>query len=131
LQRLFSTFPAGLPGLGLLLLRAALGMTTLIQGAVYLSVQSDTSVWTSFVGIAAIVCGVLILLGFLTPVIGALLFASGLITAFFLLSAAIQISASPVIYGIILSSAVVLLGPGAFSLDAHLFGRREIIIPKN
>lgn len=106
-------------------------MTTLIQGAVYLSVQSDTSVWTSFVGIAAIVCGVLILLGFLTPVIGALLFASGLITAFFLLSAAIQISASPVIYGIILSSAVVLLGPGAFSLDAHLFGRREIIIPKN
>ena len=25
--------------------------------------------------------------------------------------------------------ALVLLGPGAFSLDARLFGRREIIIP--
>jgi hypothetical protein len=25
--------------------------------------------------------------------------------------------------------AVVFLGPGAFSLDARLFGRREIIIP--
>ncbi len=25
--------------------------------------------------------------------------------------------------------ALVFLGPGAFSLDARLFGRREIIIP--
>jgi len=28
-----------------------------------------------------------------------------------------------------ISIALVLLGPGAFSLDARLFGRREIIIP--
>jgi hypothetical protein len=27
------------------------------------------------------------------------------------------------------TAALVLLGPGAFSLDAHLFGRREIMIP--
>ncbi|MBB6145769.1 putative membrane protein YphA (DoxX/SURF4 family) [Silvibacterium bohemicum] len=30
----------------------------------------------------------------------------------------------------IMSIALVLLGPGAVSLDAHLFGRREIIIPE-
>jgi hypothetical protein len=29
----------------------------------------------------------------------------------------------------VMSIAITLLGPGAFSLDAHLFGRREIIIP--
>ena len=29
-----------------------------------------------------------------------------------------------------LSAALVLLGPGALSLDARLFGRREIIIPE-
>jgi hypothetical protein len=26
--------------------------------------------------------------------------------------------------------AVALIGPGAYSLDARLFGRREIIIPR-
>jgi hypothetical protein len=30
----------------------------------------------------------------------------------------------------IMAAAIVFLGPGAFSLDARLFGRREIIIPQ-
>jgi len=30
----------------------------------------------------------------------------------------------------VIAAAVICLGPGAFSLDARLFGRREIIIPK-
>ena len=127
LQRLFSTFPAGLPGLGLLLLRAALGITMLFQVTVYFSVQSVSSLWTFFAGIFVIVCSVLILLGFLTPVIGAFLFLGGLIATIFSFPVPVQ----TVIYEIILSVAVVLLVPGAFSVDAKLFGRREIVIPKN
>jgi uncharacterized membrane protein YphA (DoxX/SURF4 family) len=34
------------------------------------------------------------------------------------------------IYLAVISLAIVLLGPGAFSLDARLFGRREIVIPE-
>ncbi|HEX3543577.1 MAG TPA: hypothetical protein VHT31_03545 [Candidatus Acidoferrum sp.] len=30
---------------------------------------------------------------------------------------------------IVMAAAIALLGPGAFSLDARLFGRREILIP--
>jgi hypothetical protein len=30
---------------------------------------------------------------------------------------------------VVMTAALVLTGPGAFSLDARLFGRREIIIP--
>ena len=126
LQRLFSTFPAGLPGSGLFLLRAMLGITAIVQGK-YLAEQSDSSVWTFFLGISAIVGGVLLLIGFLTPVIGVLLFTVNLIAAIFLISDSSQI----LIYEIILSASVVLLGPGAFSIDAKLFGRREIIILKN
>jgi hypothetical protein len=33
------------------------------------------------------------------------------------------------VFVIIITSAIVLLGPGALSLDARLFGCREIIIP--
>lgn len=34
------------------------------------------------------------------------------------------------IFFVIVSLAIALLGPGAFSLDAYLFGRREIVIPR-
>ena len=30
---------------------------------------------------------------------------------------------------IILAVTIALLGPGAFSLDARMFGRREILVP--
>ncbi len=32
---------------------------------------------------------------------------------------------------LVIAAAVVCLGPGAFSVDARLFGRREVIIPKH
>ena len=36
-----------------------------------------------------------------------------------------------VTFALVIAVALVCLGPGAFSVDARLFGRREVIIPKN
>jgi len=38
-------------------------------------------------------------------------------------------SKEAIVFAIAVLFGIVVLGPGAFSLDARLFGRREIIIP--
>jgi uncharacterized membrane protein YphA (DoxX/SURF4 family) len=71
----------------------------------------------------SLIAGVCLLIGFLTPVV-AVVIGLGAV-AFGILSG--------VSYGvlavIILATAIVLIGPGAFSIDARLFGHREILIP--
>jgi hypothetical protein len=61
-----------------------------------------------------------ILLGFVTPVTAILI---GLISITFAFSSLAQL-----IDIVVLSAAIALLGPGAFSIDARMFGRREILI---
>ena len=65
--------------------------------------------------------------GFLTPVIGSLIFVSGIL---FIIVSQRDASFFFVTHLTILSFVTTLLGPGAYSIDARLFGRREIILPK-
>lgn len=132
LLRLFTpTFPGGRAGAGLLLLRAALGSTAVIKGGAHLSGQDGAQLVPLMVGFLAVVGGTSLLIGCLTPLACIL---SGSCSA--LLTNTESLSAVPLGDGLSLllvpcvSAAVVLLGPGAFSLDARLFGRREIIIPQ-
>jgi uncharacterized membrane protein YphA (DoxX/SURF4 family) len=84
------------------------------------------------VGLLAVASGALLLLGFLTKAtcVLVILGSLGIALSWF--------PASPLnffdtklslLFVIIMAAAIILLGPGAFSLDARLFGRREIIIP--
>jgi uncharacterized membrane protein YphA (DoxX/SURF4 family) len=129
LQRLFSTFPRGWPGAGLLLLRAAIGVTTIMQGWLYLG---NLTLETGAVGLLSIASGVLLLIGYLTPVAGTVAGVGTLGIALSWFPAAPQNlfdAKLPAVLAIIMSAAIVFLGPGACSIDARLFGRREIVIP--
>jgi hypothetical protein len=133
LQRLFSTFPGGWPGVGLLLLRMAVGITAAAAGTAPLIAAGEAaSFGLLLVSAIAIACGLLLLVGFLTPG-AAVLVGLG--------SAGLTLPGCPALAGsllaltpsggfvLVMALAIVLLGPGAFSLDSYLFGRREIVIP--
>jgi uncharacterized membrane protein YphA (DoxX/SURF4 family) len=83
-------------------------------------------------GLPAVAGGALLIIGFLTPV-SAILAGLGSIGIAFSWTPAPKpnwIDLRLVTFFVTLMAAVVFcLGPGAFSLDSRLFGRREIIIP--
>lgn len=123
--RLFSAFPNGRPGLGLLLLRLAVGVAVVVRGIHGASSQLD---WESALGVAGAAGGALLLAGFLTPL--AALWVAGALA----LSRPLATSGGPGDLSALLllsdCGALALLGPGAWSVDARLFGRREILIPR-
>ena len=130
---MFSTFPGGWPGVGLLLLRGAVSIIALRQGAYYLTAPDNPTLTTWTTGLLAIAVGASLLLGFLTPVGSAIagLGCAGLALAWFPTPVPNLVEQGLcAILVITVASAIVLLGPGAISIDARLFGRREIIIPR-
>ena len=117
MQRLFSTFPGGWPSLGLLLLRVAIGVSAVTDAVGYLAGHPDAGIALWFAGVSAIACAALLVFGFLTPIAGAVLALCVVITPFLRLNA---------LQTLAVTIAIVLRGPGALSIDARRFGRREI-----
>jgi len=115
----------------LLLLRAVFGITLLVQGGFYLQGPGPTpGAW--FVGLGALAGGVLMVIGFLTPIVGAIVAIGAIARGLSLLPACAPTlfdSRTPVVLAVTMLLTIVVLGPGAASVDARIFGRREIIIP--
>ena len=136
-QKLFSAFPAGWPGLGLILLRIAVALGTITQGfnaLTALSGPSGPAFIVRFLGFLAITGGLFLLAGFLTPVAGGAATIGYLamgVSQLLTTDAARHGDALLALHLAMISLALVLLGPGAISLDARLFGRREIIISES
>ncbi|MGA9553381.1 MAG: hypothetical protein WBR30_14120 [Candidatus Sulfotelmatobacter sp.] len=134
MQRPYSRFPGSWPGLGLLLLRAAIGLTLVVQGIVYLAAVQDVGIAVFAACGLAILSGVALVVGFLAPVACALAILVTLGVAVLPPAAGSWnlFSGTPLIFDLLIMALVSgLLGPGAFSLDAHLFGRRKIVIPRS
>jgi hypothetical protein len=127
---LFCTFPDGRPGLGLLLLRGLVSVTLVTQAVAQLT--TGVSLLNLCVaGIALLIAGCL-LVGFLTPIVAIVIGLGAVLLAFLDLSLPIQSpfgTLQTLLNVIVLSAVIFFLGPGAFSFDARMFGRREIRIP--
>jgi uncharacterized membrane protein YphA (DoxX/SURF4 family) len=86
-----------------------------------------------FTGMLAMAVGVALLIGLLTPIASALAacgyFVMG-ISSLLATDVSRHTGALIALDLAAISLAAFLLGPGAFSLDARLFGRRRIIIPE-
>ena len=119
MRRLFSTFARGWPGIGLLLIRVIAGGALIRDG--YQNLQVAHTNASLLIGLAAIADAVLLIVGLWTPIAGCVV---------------VSLAALEVLIGhdhpypatllAAIGAALVLVGPGALSLDARLFGWKRI-----
>ena len=102
------------------------------QAAAYLGDKSEPGFLILAVVAVISAVGVLLLIGFLTRLVALVAAMAGVSSVLFSFpgvnSGPLLVPMTAVLFAVI-AVAVACLGPGAFSLDARLFGRREIIIP--
>lgn len=123
MQRLFSTFANGWPGKGLLIQR---GLVAAIIAYCFITNLGKTPHFSAFLmQLIAAGAGLLLLIGLWTPIAGALV-------AFFELWMVLTRTGDPWLPVIlaILGGTLAMIGPGAWSADAHLFGRKHIELYK-
>ena len=119
MQRLFSNFADGWPGAGLLLQRI-LTATLLVRFGI-IDLTGESSFSSKIPQVIGACAGILFLVGLWTPIVGALIAVSELWIA-------ITLAPDPWI-SILLATfggTVAAIGPGAWSIDARLFGRKHI-----
>jgi len=126
-QRLFSGFANGLPGTGLLLLRLLAGAALIHFGIADL--REAPPLPTAVLQIIGIGAGILLLVGLWTPVAGTL---AALVNVWIGLSRYVTHSGDPwiAIIQAVLGAVLAMVGPGAWSIDARLFGRKRIDMPE-
>ena len=121
MRRLFSTFAHGWPGAGLLLMRLVVGTTLIIRGVT--SLWNDPPILLTVLSVLTAGAGILLLAGLWTPVAGTLVAAIE-VWKIFLQPENLWLY---ILLGT-LGAALAMVGPGAWSVDARLFGWKRIEI---
>ena len=119
MQRLFSTFADGWPGGGLLLQRLLAGGVLVYCGIA--SVAAAPHVELAAPQILGAAAGALLLAGLWTPLAGSLV---AIVEAWIAFSHPGNPSMRLMLA--VLGASLAMIGPGAWSVDARLFGRKQI-----
>jgi uncharacterized membrane protein YphA (DoxX/SURF4 family) len=123
LRRLFSTFARGFPGAGLLLMRLVAGAFLIAHGIGNFQVRMPFE--ASILDILAVGDGALLVVGLWTPIAGSLVVIITVLNTPTRLG-----NPCPSIPLSAIGAALALIGPGAWSLDAWLFGWKRIDIER-
>jgi uncharacterized membrane protein YphA (DoxX/SURF4 family) len=131
LQRTFSSFPSGSPGYALLLLRLVVGASAAIQSGLMVASVHPTLSMTTVAAVSFGVAGLTVIVGFLTPIASLLACLGGawVMMTYSLGEPKLLFDSRMAQFEfLVIALALAILGPGAISLDARLFGRREVTI---
>jgi len=129
LQRLFSTFPNSWPGLGLLLLRISLSIALIYFVTAGPSAGRPSESTPFAPDLIAALAGFFLIAGLWTPVMGSLVAIDETWIALSPYSSRREEVWIHLLLAI-LSVSVAMLGPGAWSIDARLFGRKRFDIDR-
>ena len=122
MQRLFSTFANGWPGKALLIQRLITGAALFFSAVALL--EKGVPPVSSAPQLIAAAAGFFLVLGLWTPLMGALVAIAELWIAF----ASLDNSWIAILLGT-LGATLAMIGPGAWSVDAKLFGRKQLETP--
>lgn len=112
-------FPAGAPGVALLLLRVSLAAAILEGASDCQELGFAPLLWAAVTAECVLLC-----IGLMTPVVSVFACVFGLLS---LLVPAAHADMRFIVMSSLNATAIALLGPGAYSLDARFFGRRVIV----
>ncbi len=124
MQRLYSSFARSWPGTGLVLLRFGAGIL-LIYFAIESLTMSREPVRSALDAVAGL-GGILLLIGLWTPVAGVVIAVAQLWIFFSQPFSQHRYPFAHILLAV-LCAALAMLGPGAWSIDARLFGRKRVI----
>ncbi len=124
MQRLFSTFADGWPGAGLLLQRVLTSIVLLYFGVPH--ILETARLGLSVANVIAAVAGLFLLLGLWTPVAGITI----AIVEVWILLAWSGSSLTPIMLAG-LGGTAAMIGPGMWSIDAKLYGRKHLEDPRH
>jgi uncharacterized membrane protein YphA (DoxX/SURF4 family) len=131
MQRTFSSFPSGWAGMALLVLRVVVGALAAFQAGLILACSHAIVSLATLAAIWMAIAGMALIIGFLTPIASVLVClgeAGMMLTCVPPETLLLFHSRMAAFEFVVMSAVLVILGPGAISLDARLFGRREVVI---